>query len=49
MNYTTTTNYYKTNAQTRNKILKRFSMFDGVGLNLTGREIVQRRAEYGGA
>lgn len=35
MNYTTT-NYYKNNAQTRNKILKRFSMFDGVGLDLTG-------------
>lgn len=30
------TNYYKTNADTRNKILKRFSMFDGVGLDLTG-------------
>lgn len=34
MNYTT--NYYKTNTDTRNKILKRFSMFDGVGLDLTG-------------
>lgn len=33
---TKTTNYYKTNANTRNKILKRFSMFDGVGLDLTG-------------
>lgn len=30
------TNYYKTNAQTRNTILRRFSMFDGVGLDLTG-------------
>ena len=30
------TNYYKTNTETRNKILKRFSMFDGVGLDLTG-------------
>lgn len=33
MNYAT--NYYKTNADTRNTILKRFSMFDGVGLDLT--------------
>ena len=32
----TATNYYKTNAQTRNTILRRFSMFDGVGLDLTG-------------
>lgn len=31
----TTTNYYKTNSDTRNKILRRFSMFDGVGLDLT--------------
>ncbi len=30
------TNYYATNEATRNKILKRFSMFDGVGLDLTG-------------
>lgn len=28
-------NYYATNQQTRMKILKRFSMFDGVGLDLT--------------
>lgn len=28
-------NYYQTNSSTRNKILKRFSMFDGVGLDLT--------------
>lgn len=27
-------NYYQTNSETRNKILKRFSMFDGVGLDL---------------
>lgn len=33
---TTATNYYKTNTNTRNTILKRFSMFDGVGLDLTG-------------
>lgn len=30
------TNYYQSNSSTRNKILKRFSMFDGVGLDLTG-------------
>lgn len=29
-------NYYRTNEQTRMKILKRFSMFDGVGLDLSG-------------
>lgn len=29
-------NYYKTNTQTRMTILKRFSMFDGVGFDLTG-------------
>ena len=29
------TNYYQTNINTRNTILKRFSMFDGVGLDLT--------------
>ena len=29
------TNYYNTNTSTRNKILRRFSMFDGVGLDLT--------------
>lgn len=28
-------NYYQTNSGTRNKILKRFSMFDGVGLDLS--------------
>ncbi len=28
-------NYYQTNSATRNKILKRFSMFDGVGLDLS--------------
>lgn len=33
---TKTTNYYKTNKDTRNTILRRFSMFDGVGLDLTG-------------
>lgn len=30
------TNYYQTERSTRDKILKRFSMFDGVGLDLTG-------------
>ena len=30
------TNYYATNKDTRNTILRRFSMFDGVGLDLTG-------------
>ncbi len=29
------TNYYQTERNTRNKILRRFSMFDGVGLDLT--------------
>lgn len=29
------TNYYMTNSTTRDKILKHFSMFDGVGLDLT--------------
>ena len=30
------TNYYDSNSDTRNKILKRFSAFDGVGLDLRG-------------
>ena len=28
-------NYYQSNSETRNKILRRFSMFDGAGLDLT--------------
>ena len=32
------TNYYDTNKQTRNIILRRFSMFDGVGMDLNGAE-----------
>lgn len=42
------TNYYKTNAYTRNKILKRFSMFDGVGLDLTGAKSYDEALEMSG-
>lgn len=41
------TNYY-TNAYTRNKILKRFSMFDGVGLDLTGAKSYDEALEMSG-
>ncbi len=46
MNYAT--NYYKTNTDTRNKILKRFSMFDGVGLDLTGAKSYDEALEMSG-
>ena len=42
------TNYYKTNANTRNTILKRFSMFDGVGLDLTGAKSYDEALEMSG-
>ena len=42
------TNYYKTNTYTRNKILKRFSMFDGVGLDLTGAKSYDEALEMAG-
>lgn len=42
------TNYYKTNKDTRNTILKRFSMFDGVGLDLTGAKSYDEALEMSG-
>ena len=44
----TATNYYKTNAQTREKILRRFSMFDGVGLDLTGAQSYDEALQMAG-
>lgn len=42
------TNYYKTNENTRNVILKRFSMFDGVGLDLTSARTFDEALEMSG-
>lgn len=41
-------NYYQTNSDTRNKILKRFSMFDGVGLDLTQARTFDEALEMSG-
>ena len=41
-------NYYQTNGDTRNKILKRFSMFDGVGLDLTNARTFDEALEMSG-
>lgn len=42
------TNFYQTHKEAREKVLKRFSMFDGVGLDLTGATTYDEALQFAG-